>query len=85
MPPGAVIAASGEVLSDAKQILDELVARRAALTPLGGAGHDMAGYKGYGYAATVEILCAALQGNAWGEALSDAYIEDGVTKRRPSR
>ena len=45
----------------------------------------MAGYKGYGYAATVEILCAALQGNKWGEELSDAYIEDGVKKRRPSR
>mmetsp|Transcript_19826 Transcript_19826/g.51911 ORF Transcript_19826/g.51911 Transcript_19826/m.51911 type:complete len:513 (+) Transcript_19826:147-1685(+) len=84
MPPGAVICASGEELTDANQILDELVARRAALTPLGGAGHEMAGYKGYGYAATVEILCAALQGNKWGEELSDAYIEDGVKKRRPS-
>ena len=29
--------------------------------PLGGAGETLGGYKGYGYATAVEILCAALQ------------------------
>ncbi|MBU0463578.1 MAG: Ldh family oxidoreductase [Proteobacteria bacterium] len=36
---------------------------KAALTPLGGIGEDTGGYKGYGYATIVEVLCAALQGN----------------------
>ena len=45
----------------------------------------MAGYKGYGYAAVVEILCAALQSNGWGEQLADSYIdENGKKARRPS-
>ena len=38
-----------------------------------------------GYAAVVEILCAALQDNGWGAQLADAYIdENGNKARRPS-
>ena len=86
-PRGAVISTAGDELTDSNDILDALVARTAALTPLGGAGHAMAGYKGYGYAATVEILCAALQGNQWGEALSEKYVDKatGEKKTRPSK
>ena len=86
-PRGAVISTAGDELTDSNDILDALVARTAALTPLGGAGHAMAGYKGYGYAATVEILCAALQGNQWGEALSEEHVDKatGEKKTRPSK
>ena len=60
-PAGTVISREGEALTDSVQILDDLVKGKAALAPLGGIGEDLAGYKGYGYAAVVEILSAALQ------------------------
>lgn len=61
VPAGWVVDEHGAAKSDPKQILEDLVSGVAALTPLGGAGEDMAGYKGYGYATVVEILSAALQ------------------------
>ena len=84
-PKGCVISKNGEELTDSKAILQAFIERTAAFTPLGGAGHQMAGYKGYGYAAVVEILCAALQSNGWGEQLADSYIDEtGKKARRPS-
>lgn len=59
-PKGMVIAHDGTALTDSEEILKKLVEGTAALTPLGGIGDEMAGYKGYGYAAVVEILSAAL-------------------------
>ena len=48
-----------------------LTAGTAALTPLGGGpGDEMCGYKGYGYAAVVEILSAALAGGQFMKALT---------------
>ncbi len=64
-PAGMVISQNGEAMTDSKEILDALVAGTAALAPLGGIGEEMAGYKGYGYAAVVEILSAALSGNVF--------------------
>jgi L-2-hydroxycarboxylate dehydrogenase (NAD+) len=70
IPPGWVIDAEGRTRTDTHQILEDLVSGQAALTPLGGLGEETAGYKGYGYAAFVEILSAALQGGAFLKALS---------------
>jgi LDH2 family malate/lactate/ureidoglycolate dehydrogenase len=42
-------------------VLNDIIAGKAALTPLGGLGEETGGYKGYGYATVVEILSAALQ------------------------
>jgi len=61
VPPGWVIDEQGNSKTDSNQILKDLVAGTAALTPLGGIGEETAGYKGYGYATVVEILSAALQ------------------------
>ena len=69
-PAGMVISEKGEALTDSKDILDELVKGTAALAPLGGIGEEMAGYKGYGYAAVVEILSAALSGGEFMKALT---------------
>ncbi|MDO4183094.1 MAG: Ldh family oxidoreductase [Coriobacteriia bacterium] len=69
-PAGQVISSQGEALTDSAQILEDLVAGRAALAPLGGIGEDLAGYKGYGYAAVVEILSAALAGGQFMKALT---------------
>lgn len=69
-PAGAVIADDGSTLTDSALILKKLVDGTAALTPLGGAGDEMAGYKGYGFAAFVEILSAALSGGKFMKALN---------------
>ncbi|MGI6071582.1 MAG: Ldh family oxidoreductase [Lachnospiraceae bacterium] len=69
-PAGAVIAQDGSVMTDSEAILKALVDGTAALAPLGGVGEETAGYKGYGYAAVVEILSAALTGGGFMKALS---------------
>ncbi|MCF2680731.1 Ldh family oxidoreductase [Faecalicatena contorta] len=69
-PAGMVISQSGSALTDSEQILKDLVDGNAALTPLGGMGEEMAGYKGYGYATIVEILSAALAGGEFMKALT---------------
>lgn len=65
LPTGWVIAPDGSSKTDPHEVLADLVAGTAALLPLGGAGEDHAGYKGYGYATVVEILSAALQQGAY--------------------
>ena len=74
-PTGMVISENGETLTDSEQILKDLVAGTAALAPLGGVGEEMAGYKGYGYAAVVEILSAALAGGNFMKALTGVSEE----------
>ncbi len=69
LPPGWVIDPQGNTMTDAHEVLEALVRGQAALTPLGGIGEELGGYKGYGYATVVEILCAALQQGAFLQAL----------------
>ena len=69
MPKGWVIDCDGGSKTDSKAVLGDLVKGTAALTPLGGVGEDLGGYKGYGYCAVVEILSAALQQGAFMKAL----------------
>lgn len=68
-PAGCVVTADGGTETDSQQILKDLVDGTAALAPLGGVGDATAGYKGYGYAAVVEILSAALAGGKFMKAL----------------
>jgi LDH2 family malate/lactate/ureidoglycolate dehydrogenase len=70
LPPGWVIDHEGKTRTDTKQVLEDLTTGKAALTPLGGIGDMTGGYKGYGYATIVEILCAALQDGSWMKALN---------------
>jgi len=70
MPHGWVIKGDGSSSSDSEATLKDLIDGKAALTPLGGIGEDMGGYKGYGYATVVEILSAALQGGNYLKMLS---------------
>ena len=65
LPAGWVVAPDGTSKSNSRQVLADLVAGQAALVPLGGIGEELSGYKGYGYATAVEILCAALQQGAF--------------------
>ena len=69
-PAGMVIGSDGNTMTDSEEILKALVSGDAALAPLGGIGEELAGYKGYGYAAAVEILSAALAGGQFMKALT---------------
>jgi len=60
LPDGWVIGQDGHYRHDTKQVLVDLTKDKAALTPLGGLGEDLAGYKGYGNSLTVEILSSCL-------------------------
>ncbi|MBQ6389028.1 MAG: Ldh family oxidoreductase [Mogibacterium sp.] len=75
-PAGMVVANDGSTLTDSEEILKRLVQGTAALAPLGGGpGDEMCGYKGYGYAAVVEILSAALAGGQFMKALTGSDPE----------
>ena len=65
LPKGWVMDNNGESKTNSSEVLKDLIAGNAALMPLGGVGEETAGYKGYGYAAVVEILSAALQQGAF--------------------
>ena len=69
-PAGMVVAQDGGTMRDSGEILKALVEGTAALAPLGGIGEELGGYKGYGYAAVVEILSAALAGGQFMKALT---------------
>lgn len=74
-PAGMVISENGDTMTDSKAILKALVDGTAALTPIGGIGEELGGYKGYGYAAVVEILSAALAGGQFMKALTGVSID----------
>ena len=78
-PAGLVVTKDGQTLTDSGTILKEMRAGRCSLLPVGGLGEETGGYKGYGYAATVEILSAALAGGPYMKALS-GKDEEGKNK-----
>ena len=80
MPEGLVIGHDGRAITDSAQILKDLTSGNAALTPLGGIGEELAGYKGYGYATVVEVLSAALQAGSFLKMLTG---EDEQGNKRP--
>ena len=69
-PEGCVICRDGSTMTDSEAILEALVNGQAALTPVGGVSEDTGSHKGYGWAATVEILSAALTGGQFMKALT---------------
>lgn len=60
IPAGWVIDNEGKIRTDTHQVLKDLPAGKAALTPLGGVLEETGSHKGYGYATVVEILSASL-------------------------
>lgn len=68
-PQGVVIDNDGIERTDTDGILKDMVLGKCALTPMGGAGDKMGGYKGYGWAAVVEMLSICFQSGPFGEAV----------------
>lgn len=69
-PAGLVITKDGGTMTDSGVILREMRKGNCALLPLGGAGEETGGYKGYGFTTIVEILSAALTGSPFMKDLS---------------
>ena len=61
MPEGWVISDESTPVTDPSYALQALGKDKAVLLPLGGAGEDLSGYKGYGLATMVEIFSSAFQ------------------------
>ncbi len=63
LPDGWATDEHGVPTSDAGQVLQNMLARAGGgLLPLGGAGELLSGYKGYGLALLVDVLCGVLPG-----------------------
>jgi len=82
-PRGCVVDIEGKERTDTEGILKDMVLGKAALCPLGGAGEDLGGYKGYGWATAVELLCTAFQSGPWGEEICGVDRATGEKKPMP--
>ena len=72
LPSGWAVDKRGGPASDAGAMLEDMFHRHGGgILPLGGAGEDFGGQKGYGLAVMVDILCAVLGGAATGPDISD--------------
>lgn len=82
VPAGWVVDRQGKPATDAQAILAGLSRDLCAFLPLGGAGEELGGHKGYGLATMVELLCSALAG---GPYLKDLLDQDAEGRPKPSR
>lgn len=82
-PRGAVIDNDGIERTDTEGILRDMVLGKCALTPVGGAGDKMGGYKGYGWATVVELLSTAFQSGPFGEEVCGVDRATGKPKPMP--
>jgi L-2-hydroxycarboxylate dehydrogenase (NAD+) len=69
-PKGLTIDMNGNEPTDSNALLKLFVDGTASLLPLGGAGEELGGHKGYGLGVMVEILCAAFSGGSFGKDLT---------------
>jgi LDH2 family malate/lactate/ureidoglycolate dehydrogenase len=82
LPSGWATDEHGVPTTDAGRVLDNFVKRAGGgLLPLGGAGEELSGYKGYGMGLMVEILSAVLPGAAF---LTAVYPKDPTGKALPA-
>lgn len=77
---GWVIRQDGHSETDPTAVMEGLAKETTALLPLGGAGEELGGHKGYGLATMVEILSASLQA---GSFLYGLIGFDQAGKRQP--
>jgi LDH2 family malate/lactate/ureidoglycolate dehydrogenase len=82
-PKGCVVDNEGIERTDTEGILRDMQLGKCALTPVGGAGDDLGGYKGYGWALTVELLATAFQSGPFGEDVCGIDRATGAKKPMP--
>lgn len=82
IPLGWATDEKGHPTEDPGLVLRNLKERRGGgLLPLGGAGEEMGGHKGYGLALAVDILCGVLSGAAYADLV---YPKDEQGRPLPS-
>ena len=70
LPLGWATDETGEPTTEASRVLDNFKQRAGGgLLPLGGAGEELSGYKGYGLALWVDVFCAVLSGAAYADTV----------------
>lgn len=68
LPMGWAVDAAGKVSTNPTEVLQNMTTRvGGGILPLGGEGELYSGYKGYGMAVLVDILCGVLSGGAWAD------------------
>ncbi len=78
MPEGWALDENGYDCRNPGHVLRNMIARTGGgILPLGGRGETFSGYKGYGLALMVDILCGVLSGAGYGPDVDDV--------RRPAR
>ena len=77
VPEGWATDETGTPTTDTARVLDNMLAQRGGgLLPLGGAGELLSGYKGYGLALLVDILCGVLPGAGYANNIYPKTPED---------
>lgn len=82
-PKGMVIDLEGNERTDSEGILVDMARGKCALCPLGGAGDELGGYKGYGWALVVELLSTAFQSGPFGPRVSGVDPDTGAPCSMP--
>ena len=78
LPLGWATDETGTPTTDAARVLDNMLARRGGgLLPLGGAGKELRGYKGYGLALLVDILSGVLPGAGYADNIYPRTTPEG--------
>ncbi len=78
LPPGWAVDRHGRTAKDTASLLDDMFHRvGGGILPLGGEGELFSGYKGYGLAVMVDILCAVLCGAPFGPDVADTATSSG--------
>lgn len=82
MPVGWSLDEQGFDCQNPGQVLKNMIERKGGgILPLGGRGEEFSGYKGYGLALLVDILCGVLSGAAYGPNVDDVHraVPPGTT------
>jgi L-2-hydroxycarboxylate dehydrogenase (NAD+) len=78
LPAGWAVDKTGHSARDPRTLLDDMFHRvGGGILPVGGAGEQLGGHKGYGLAVMVDILCGVLCGAPFGPGLSDTATSSG--------
>jgi LDH2 family malate/lactate/ureidoglycolate dehydrogenase len=78
LPAGWAVDKRGLTGREPARLLDDMFYRRGGgILPLGGEGETFSGYKGYGLATMVDILCALLSGGQFGPDVADTKEGSG--------
>jgi LDH2 family malate/lactate/ureidoglycolate dehydrogenase len=75
LPAGWAVGTNGLGTDDPEKLLDDMLFKRGGgILPLGGEGEALGGYKGYGLAVMVDILCALCSGGVFGGSVMDSGV-----------